>query len=84
MLISGKVQGVWYRASAAEIARELNLTGFAKNLNDGSVEIVAVGEKTQLEQLRKWCEDGPSGAKVQDMRAEWSDTEEHFESFSIL
>lgn len=84
MLVSGKVQGVWYRASTAKIARDLGLKGYAKNLSDGSVEIVAVGTKVQLEKLRKWCELGPSNAQVDWIEEEWSETEETFTDFAVL
>lgn len=84
MLISGKVQGVWYRASTAGVARDLGLKGFAKNLPDGSVEIVAVGEKAQLEKLRRWCELGPSNAKVDWVEEEWSEQAERFTDFAVL
>ncbi len=54
--VVGKVQNVWFRASTAAVATDLGLRGFAKNLADGSVEVVAVGEKKDLEKLGKWCE----------------------------
>ncbi len=84
MLVSGKVQGVWYRASTAKIARDLGLKGFAKNLPDGSVEIVAVGEKTKLEKLRRWCELGPSKAQVDWVEEGWSESAENFADFAVL
>lgn len=84
MHIIGQVQNVWYRASTAGVARDLGLKGFAKNLTDDSVEIVAVGEKVSLEKLKKWCEAGPTGAKVEKIEEEWNDAEEAFEDFLIL
>lgn len=64
ILISGKVQGVYYRASAAKKAEELGVTGYAKNLPDGRVELVAEGPQTALTALRQWCSEGPPAAKV--------------------
>lgn len=64
MLISGKVQGVYYRASAARKAAELGVTGYAKNLPDGRVELVAEGPEAALASLRQWCSDGPPAAQV--------------------
>ena len=62
--ISGKVQGVWYRASARNKARELGLTGFVRNEPDGSVYAEAEGPRELLNQFLAWCRVGPSGAAV--------------------
>lgn len=62
--VIGKVQGVYYRQSTKEKARELAITGFVRNLSDGSVEIIASGTDDQLNQLIKWCQIGPSRAIV--------------------
>jgi acylphosphatase len=62
--IVGRVQGVLYRASARAKARELGLAGYARNLDDGSVEIVAEGEVASLERLVAWCRVGPPAARV--------------------
>lgn len=62
--IVGRVQGVLYRASARAKARELGLSGYARNLDDGSVEIVAEGEEASLKRLVAWCRVGPPAARV--------------------
>jgi len=59
LLISGKVQGVGYRASTQITARALGLTGTVRNLSDGRVEIWAEGETEQLRNLKAWCGKGP-------------------------
>jgi len=83
--VLGNVQGVWYRASTAGVARDLKLKGYAKNLPDDSVEIVAVGSKENLLKLKKWCERGPSGSMVERVEEEWSEAEETFEkNFLVL
>jgi acylphosphatase len=64
-LVSGKVQGVFYRASTAERARALGLTGYAKNLADGRVEVLACGEQAAVQELMDWLWQGPAAAKVQ-------------------
>ena len=63
-LVSGKVQGVFYRASAREQALALGLTGYAKNLPDGRVEVVANGSGSALDALERWLWRGPAGARV--------------------
>lgn len=68
--VSGKVQGVWYRASTVEQAKRLDLTGFARNLPDGRVEVFACGERKNLDQLHEWLKHGPDLAKVTDISYE--------------
>ncbi len=62
--ILGRVQGVFYRASARAQARALGLTGYARNLDDGAVEVVAEGDEESLEQFVVWCRIGPPAARV--------------------
>jgi acylphosphatase len=68
-LIAGRVQGVFYRASAAHRARELGVRGYARNLADGRVEVLACGDAAALEQFVEWLWIGPSAAKVQAVEA---------------
>lgn len=70
LIIRGRVQGVWYRGSAQEIARELGLTGWVRNLGDGSVELVAEGGRPTLEALKSWCREGPPLARVHEVSEE--------------
>lgn len=63
-LVSGRVQGVWYRASTREQALKLALDGYARNLPDGRVEVVACGGRAELEQLEEWLWQGPPAAQV--------------------
>lgn len=74
--ISGKVQGVWFRASAQEQAKKLGITGWARNLADGRVEIFACGNQDQLDKLDNWLKEGPPLAEVTDYIREdltWKD-----------
>ena len=63
-LISGRVQGVFYRASAQRYAQSLALSGWVRNRRDGRVELLACGDEAVLEILEKWLEIGPEYAKV--------------------
>lgn len=63
-LISGRVQGVFYRASAEERARGLDVTGYAKNLPDGRVEVLACGEEMAVKEFCDWLGRGPPNARV--------------------
>lgn len=63
-IVTGRVQGVSYRASTAEEAERLGLTGWVKNRRDGSVELEAEGEADRVRDLLAWCEHGPPAARV--------------------
>jgi acylphosphatase len=65
--VGGKVQGVWFRASAREQAVRLGLRGYAKNLDDGRVEVLAIGEDAALAALEKWLWEGPRLARVSEV-----------------
>ncbi|KTD39063.1 acylphosphatase [Legionella moravica] len=62
--IAGKVQGVWFRASAKIEADKLRISGWARNLDDGRVEVFACGTYEQLEQFHIWLQSGPRLARV--------------------
>jgi len=62
--IHGRVQGVYFRGSAQRRASQLGLAGYARNLDDGSVEVVAEGEEARIEELIAWCRVGPPAARV--------------------
>ena len=81
--INGRVQGVYFRASTVEEARRLGVTGWVMNCRDSSVEVMAEGEREQLEKLIRWCHSGPPGAQVKEVRAEWEVSKEEFQSFFI-
>lgn len=68
--ITGRVQGVWYRGSAREKARELGVKGYAKNMPDGSVYIEAEGNEYKLGAFINWCRKGPQMAVVDDVQIE--------------
>jgi acylphosphatase len=66
-VVSGRVQGVWYRGSTQRQAEQLGLTGYARNLADGRVEVLACGERKAVEVLQKWLWQGPPAAQVSDV-----------------
>ncbi|MBT8132488.1 MAG: acylphosphatase [Gammaproteobacteria bacterium] len=68
--VSGKVQGVFFRASTASRANGLDLDGYAINLADGRVEVVACGAETAVTQLADWLNDGPAGSRVDQVTSE--------------
>ena len=79
--ISGRVQGVFYRASTGEKARSLKITGWARNLSDGRVEVVATGEETALSDFEKWLWQGPENARVESVVVREESLEE-YDSFT--
>jgi acylphosphatase len=68
--VRGRVQGVFYRASTREQAMALGLSGYARNLEDGRVEVVAIGAPTCIEKLERWLWQGPSSAQVDEVLRE--------------
>jgi acylphosphatase len=63
-MISGKVQGVWFRESTRRVAEKLGLQGVARNLPDGRVEVIAEGDGASLSELSAWLQSGPPMARV--------------------
>lgn len=74
-LVSGKVQGVWFRASARDVAVQLGLRGYARNLPDGRVEVLAAGDATAIEALATWLRQGPPLARVDSLARQAADDE---------
>ncbi|SDZ29041.1 acylphosphatase [Lysobacter sp. yr284] len=68
--VAGKVQGVWFRAGTREQALALDLRGYANNLRDGRVEVLAVGEDAAIERLAQWLRHGPPNARVERVERE--------------
>ena len=82
LVIKGKVQGVYYRASAKEKANELGIKGWIKNTPGGNVEVMAGGDKEQLEKFIQWCWEGPKHAEVSEVIVTMAEGE-NFNDFSI-
>ena len=75
--VSGRVQGVFFRASTREQALSLALTGYAANLPDGRVEVVAVGTEAAIDALERWLWQGPPAAQVDTVHREACDAPAH-------
>lgn len=68
--VTGKVQGVWYRGSTQKQARSLNVSGWARNLADGRVEVLLCGEEPSVRELQAWLHQGPPAANVSGVEVE--------------
>jgi acylphosphatase len=79
LVISGRVQGVWYRESMRQEAERLGVTGWVRNLNDGRVEAIVCGEPEKTEAIVAWAHKGPPLARVS--RIETSPAEGEYPSF---
>jgi len=84
IIVSGRVQGVYFRAFTQKQALKHGITGYAKNLPDGNVEIVACGSESALQQLIAWCHKGPLLAKVSAVEVLPCPDCPSFSDFSIL
>jgi len=83
LLVKGKVQGVFYRASAKDVAEQLNITGWIRNTKEGDVEAVVTGNEDQVKEFIEWCKKGPAIAKVDKMIVTEKPSE-HFFGFTIV
>jgi len=83
LIISGRVQGVWYRGSTKQQADDLGLTGWVRNCESGQVEVVAEGADVAIDKLISWCRTGPSMARVTDVRNEFQDYSGEFVGFRV-
>ena len=81
--ITGMVQGVGFRFHTAHEGLKCGLTGYAKNLPDGSVEVMACGQEEQVKQLLVWLKDGPRTSRVDSV--EWEQIDwRHYDGFEIM
>lgn len=82
-VISGRVQGVWYRASTQERAVGLGLKGWVRNLPDGRVEVLAQGSADRVQALIDWCHLGPPLARVERIDVDWQPLDAPYPGFAI-
>lgn len=81
--IYGRVQMVFFRDSTRRQANKLNIVGWVKNEQDGTVKIVAQGEEKKLKELIEWCYNGPIIARVDKIDVQWQEATGQFEKFEI-
>ncbi|MFO7569442.1 MAG: acylphosphatase [Smithellaceae bacterium] len=83
VFVTGRVQGVFFRAETQRTATDLNLTGWVRNLIDGRVEAVFEGEDANVDKMTAWCKIGPPAARVQNVSAADEPYTGSFRQFSI-
>jgi len=83
LVVRGRVQGVYFRATAQREARQLGLTGWVKNRADGSVEMVVEGEEDYVKDFLSWAQGGPSTARVDKVETKWRSYTGEFSDFRI-
>lgn len=84
IFVSGIVQGVFFRANTKSEADLLEIHGWVRNNSDGTVEIMAEGQKGNIEQFIQWCHEGPPGAVVKNVRLTWEKNQGDFKSFDVV
>ncbi len=83
IIVSGRVQGVYFRNRTQKQAAKLNILGWVKNLGDGRVEAIFEGEKGQVEKIINWAQRGPLFAQVKELKVERQDYKGGFSSFEV-
>ena len=83
VIVHGMVQGVFFRANTMREANLLRLTGFVRNLPDGTVEAVAEGPREALEQFVDWCRHGPEMARVERLDVNWEEPSGEHRGFGL-
>lgn len=84
VFVSGKVQGVFFRANTRDLALLLGINGFVRNLPDGRVEAVFEGDKEKIEKIIEFCKEGPPGAIVEKIDVNWEEYKGEFKDFKII
>jgi len=81
LIVRGRVQGVFFQASAQREARRLGLTGFVSNRPDGSIEMTVEGEEEQMREIIAWAHRGPSPARIEGVDVRWRSYSGQFHDF---
>jgi acylphosphatase len=83
VIISGRVQGVWFRASTKQKAKQLRLNGWVRNNPDGNVEAIFEGDENLIKEMLNWCHNGPPLAKVTNVEVIYEEPSNGFSDFFI-
>lgn len=83
LMISGRVQGVFFRSYTEKAARERGIKGWVMNTRDGRVEAILEGEKEQVEDMIRWCHQGSPMANVYGVNVDWQDYTGEFQDFGV-
>ena len=84
LIISGKVQGVYFRKHTQDTSRENNVYGWVKNLLNGDVECVLEGLKSNVDKVMMWCHQGPTGSHVDNVKITYEEFIGNFNDFKIV
>lgn len=84
LIISGNVQGVYFRKHTQDISLQNNVYGWVKNLVNGDVECVLEGLKSNVDKVMIWCHQGPPNSRVENVEIKYEDFTGHFTDFKIL
>jgi acylphosphatase len=84
VFVTGRVQGVFFRSTMADLAESLDLAGWVRNLSDGRVETILEGERSHVEKVVDFCRRGPPGAHVHDLKVNWEAWQGEFSDFKII
>ena len=82
-IISGRVQGVFFRMETKRAADGIGVFGWARNLRDGTVEALFEGDKDRVDAVLAWCQEGPPHANVSDVKVDWEDYAGEFSKFDV-
>lgn len=82
--ISGRVHGVFFRATTRRVAKRFGLTGWVKNLRDGRVEAIFEGSRENVDEMINFCHQGPPAAIVKNVEVKWEDPTGKFDDFDIV
>ena len=83
VMITGRVQGVWFRANTRQKAEQLGITGWVHNTRDGCVEAIFEGEENRVKEMIEWCHRGPPLAKIENVEVKNQSPTNGFDDFSI-
>ncbi len=81
--VSGRVQGVWFRASTKQKAEQLGVTGWIRNTSNGCIEAIFEGDENMVKEMIDWCNHGPPQAKVENVEIKNQPVTKAFDSFAI-